>query len=180
MSLTTTVVESHVEIPEGVEVRVEGRRVTVKGRKGSLTRDFSHTSVDIEHREDIIRVWTGSRRKRERAVVKTIAAHIRNMIKGVEEGFTYKLKMVYVHFPMTVRVEGRRVLIENFTGERSPRVAKIVGDDTEVFVKGDDVIVTGIDIEAVAQTAANIQQATKIRRKDPRKFIDGIYVYSKE
>ncbi|RLI32992.1 50S ribosomal protein L6, partial [Candidatus Bathyarchaeota archaeon] len=82
MSLTTTVVESHVEIPEGVEVRVEGRRVTVKGRKGSLTRDLPHTSVNIEHRGDIIRVSTGSRRKRERAVVKTIAALIRNMIKG--------------------------------------------------------------------------------------------------
>lgn len=180
MSLTTTVTESHVEIPEGVEVRVEGKKVTVKGRKGTLTRDFWHAPVEIEHMGDSIRVWTGSRRKKARAVVKTIAAHIRNMIKGVEEGFTYKLKMVYVHFPMTVRVEGRRVLIENFTGERSSRVAKIVGDDTEVTVKGEDVIVTGIDIEAVAQTAANIQQATKIRRKDPRKFIDGIYVYSKE
>jgi large subunit ribosomal protein L6 len=42
------------------------------------------------------------------------------------------------------------------------------------------VVVEGIDLDEVAQTAANIQQATKIRRKDLRKFLDGIYVYSKE
>lgn len=179
MSLAAAVVESHVDVPEGVEVGVEGKKVTVRGEKGSITRDFWHAPVNIEHWDQKIRVHTGSTRKRERSVVKTIAAHIQNMIKGVEEGFTYKLKMVYVHFPITVRVEGKRLLIQNFTGERSPRIAKIVGD-VEVTVRGDDIIVSGIDIEAVAQTAANIQQATRIRRKDVRKFIDGIYVYSKE
>ncbi|MFB0543523.1 MAG: 50S ribosomal protein L6 [Candidatus Bathyarchaeia archaeon] len=179
MSLAAAVVESHVDVPEGVEVEVEGKKVAVRGERGSLTRDFRHAPVDIEPWDQKIRVHTGSTKKRERSVVKTIAAHIQNMIKGVEEGFTYKLKMVYVHFPITVRVEGKRILIQNFTGERNPRIAKIFGD-VEVTVSGDDIIVSGIDVEAVAQTAANIQQATRIRRKDVRKFIDGIYVYSKE
>ncbi|HDD40325.1 MAG TPA: 50S ribosomal protein L6, partial [Nitrososphaeria archaeon] len=47
-------------------------------------------------------------------------------------------------------------------------------------VRGDDVIVKGIDKQAVGQTAANIEQATKIRRKDLRKFLDGIYIYEKK
>ena len=101
------------------------------------------------------------------------------MIKGVTQGFTYKLKIVFVHFPMTVRIEGQRLVIQNFIGERKDREAKIVGD-VKVSVEKEDVVVHGVDIEEVAQTAANIQQACKIRKKDLRKFLDGIYVYSKE
>jgi len=100
------------------------------------------------------------------------------MITGVTKGFTYKLKIVFSHFPINVSVKGDRVIIENFTGERNPRKARIRGE-AKVRVKGDDVIVTGIDIEEVAQTAANIEQATNIKNKDPRVFLDGIYVYEK-
>jgi large subunit ribosomal protein L6 len=46
-----------------------------------------------------------------------------------------------------------------------------------VAVKGDDVIVQGLSIEDVSQTAANVEQTTKIKVKDPRVFLDGIYVY---
>jgi large subunit ribosomal protein L6 len=118
-------------------------------------------------------------RKKEAALVNTITAHVRNMIKGVSEGFTYKLKIVFVHFPMTVRVQGKVFVIQNFIGERQDRYADIAGD-ARVTVEGEDVIVEGVDIEEVSQTAANIQQACKIRKKDLRKFLDGIYVYSKE
>jgi len=100
------------------------------------------------------------------------------MIKGVTKGFTYKLKIVFSHFPITVKIKEKTLIIENFTGERNPRKAKIMGD-TKVTVKGDDIIVQGINLEDVSQTAANIQNATKIRRKDPRVFLDGIYVYEK-
>jgi len=70
------------------------------------------------------------------------------------------------------------VLIENFTGERSARKAKIMGD-AQVKVRSEDVIVQGINLEDVSQTAANIEQATKVKRKDPRVFLDGIYVYER-
>jgi large subunit ribosomal protein L6 len=101
------------------------------------------------------------------------------MVKGVTEGFTYRMKIVFIHFPMTIRVQGNIVRIENFIGERYPRFAKIKGE-TQVRVEGDDVILEGSDIEDVSQTAANIQQATKIKNKDLRKFLDGIYVYARE
>ena len=177
MSLAIT--EKYVDVPDSVEAKLEGKRVTVKGKEGSITKDFWHTPLNMELQDRTFRLWTESSRKRERSLVNTIAAHIRNMIKGVEEGFISRLKLVYVHFPINVRVEKKRVSVQNFVGERNPRFAKIIGD-TEVKVEGDDIVVKGIDIEAVSQTAANIQQATKIRRKDLRKFIDGVYVYVKE
>ncbi|MEM0320076.1 MAG: 50S ribosomal protein L6, partial [Candidatus Nezhaarchaeales archaeon] len=117
--------------------------------------------------------------RRGKSVCGTVASHIRNMIIGVTEGFVYKLKIVYSHFPMTVKVEGDKVVIENFMGEKSKRIAKIVGK-VKVQVKGDEVIVEGADLEQVSQTAANIERATKIRGYDPRVFMDGIYIYERK
>ena len=167
-----------VEIPEDVDVKIDGRIVTVRGEKGELTRDFSHTPISIHLEGKTITVKANWPRKREAALVGTVFSHIQNMITGVTKGFTYKLKTVFSHFPISVKVREKTVVIENFTGERSPRIAKIMGD-TKIIVKGEDVIVKGINIEDVSQTAANIQNATKIRRKDPRVFLDGIYVYER-
>ena len=116
--------------------------------------------------------------KKDKAMVGTIKSHVSNMIYGVKHGFTYKMKIVYAHFPMTVKVKGNIVSIDNFLGERSPRTAKIIGD-VKVSVKGDDVTITGINKEHVGQTMANIEQATKIKGRDPRIFQDGIYLVDK-
>lgn len=177
--MAASVAESSVEIPRDVTLRLEGNRVTVSGEKGQLIRDFGHAKIDMKHDEGSLRIWVVNPRKREASIVNTVATNIKNMIKGVTKGYTYRMKIVFVHFPMTVRVEGRRVAIQNFVGEKKSRLADIVGD-ARVRIEGDDIIIEGIDIEDVAQTAANIQQATKIRRKDLRKFLDGIYVYNKE
>lgn len=167
-----------IEIPKNVDVNVEGRVVTVKGEKGVLTRNFSHAPISIKREGDVIKVQANNSRKREAALVGTLCSHIQNMINGVKNGFTYKLKIVFSHFPISVKVKEKKVLIENFTGERSVRTAKIM-NDTKVTVKEDDVIVQGTNIEDVSQTAANIQQATKIKKKDPRVFLDGIYIYER-
>jgi large subunit ribosomal protein L6 len=168
-----------VEIPDGVEGKLEGRTFTIKGEKGELTKDFSHAPIRIRMEGKTVTVDASWPRKKEAALVGTVRSHIQNMIKGVTKGFTYKLKIVFSHFPITAKVKRRALSIENFTGERSPRSAKIMGD-TKVTVKGDDIIVQGISLEDVSQTAANIQNATKIRIKDPRVFLDGIYVYEKQ
>ncbi|UCH56744.1 MAG: 50S ribosomal protein L6 [Candidatus Bathyarchaeota archaeon] len=177
--MAATIIENNLEIPEEVVLTLEGSNVTVSGEKGQVTRDFSHTRLNIDHAGNNLKIWAVNPRKREAALVNTISAHVRNMIRGVTRGITYKMKIVFVHFPMTVRVQGRKLIIQNFIGERKNREAKIVGD-VKVTVQGEDIIVEGVDIEKVAQTAANIQRATRIRRKDLRKFLDGIYVYSKE
>ncbi|RLG78992.1 MAG: 50S ribosomal protein L6 [Thermoprotei archaeon] len=173
-------VVDEVEVPENVQVEVAGATVKVKGPKGEIVRDFSYArNVRIRKEDNKVVVETYFARRKEKAQVYAISAHIRNMITGVTKGYRYWLKIIYSHFPITVKVEGDKVLIINFLGEKAPRVAKIMGD-VKVKVQKNDVIVEGINIEDVGQTAANIEQATKIRGFDRRVFVDGIYIYKKE
>ena len=73
-----------VKIPEGLEVSIKSRAVTVKGPRGSLTKEFKHLSVDIyKVDKDTIKVekWFG--KKKELAAVRTVCSHIENLFKGV-------------------------------------------------------------------------------------------------
>jgi len=167
-----------VQIPEGVKVSLEGFRLKVTGKLGSNEYDFSHMGIGISLGDNEIVVSVPDSKRRGRATIGTAASIIKNMLTGVTKGFTYKMKVVSSHFPISVKVSGDEVIIENFIGEKYKRRAKIVGN-TKVVVKGDEVIVSGIDKYAVGQTAANIENATRIKKKDPRKFLDGIYVYRK-
>ena len=169
-----------VSIPDQVSVQIEGRTVKVKGPLGSLQEDLSHLPVSIDVDDNKVRLETSWPRKREIGMLGTAAAHVRNMLKGVTQGYRYELRTVYAHFPVTVKVDEKaKVLkIENFTGEKTPRYAKIV-EGVKVDVKGEDISVEGIDLKSVSQTAANIQDSTKIKKKDLRVFLDGIYVSGK-
>ena len=177
--MTVEIVENTIEVPEEVNLTLDGHKVAVTGTNGTVIIDFGHIKLILGYQDNTLRIWAENPRKKEASLVNTITSHVKNMIKGVIEGFTYRLKIVFIHFPMTINVQGNKVIINNFVGEQSPRTAKIMGD-VEVSVDGDDIVVTGNDIESVAQTAANIQQSTHIRNKDLRKFLDGIYVYQKE
>jgi large subunit ribosomal protein L6 len=175
----TTIFEKSTPILDNTTVTIEDQRVTVQGPKGELVRDFSHADVNIRKLRNNIQVSVEYPRSRQIALVGTVLSHIDNMMLGVTHGVTYKMKVVYAHFPPTVKVEGRHFIIENFYGEKAARRAKIPPGVT-VTVQGDEVILEGIDVELVGQTAANIQNSTKLRRKDPRKFHDGIYIYEKQ
>ncbi len=167
-----------VPIPEGVVVSLDGKKVTVRGGKATLTRDFSYASVQMETDGKSVRIWAKWPRKKEASLVGTIESHVKNMIIGVTKGFTYKMKIVFSHFPITVKVQDRAVMVENFTGERRPRKAKILGD-VKVKVETDDIILQGAALEDVSQTAANIERMTRVTNKDPRVFLDGIFVYER-
>jgi len=173
-----TEISKIIQTPDDVDVAIEGRKVTVKGDKGILTRDFSYAPISIAINEKTVRVWAEWPRKKEASLVGTIHSHIQNMITGVKTGFTYKLKIVFSHFPISVKVKDKAILIENFTGERNPRKAKLIGN-AQVKIQSEDIIVQGMNLEEVSQTAANIEQATKVKRKDPRVFLDGLYVYER-
>ena len=108
-----------IEIPEEVDVKVEGRAVTVKGEKGTLTRDFSHAPVSVQLEEDVIKIRANWPRKREAALVGTICSHIQNMMIGVTRGFTYKLKIVFSHFPISVKARENTVTIETLQGNEA-------------------------------------------------------------
>jgi large subunit ribosomal protein L6 len=167
-----------IQVPDDVDLNLDGRKITVKGERGTLMRDFSFAPISMEADGKSIRIWAEWPRKKEAALVGTIHSHVQNMISGVKKGFTYKLKIVFSHFPISVKVQGKTFLIENFTGERRARRVKIVGD-VQVKIESEDIIVQGINLEDVSQTAANIEQATKVKKKDPRVFLDGIYVYER-
>ena len=167
-----------IQVPENVEVTLAGLKVTVKGEKGTLVRDFSFVPISVNVDGKTVRVWAEWPRKKEAALVGTIHSHIQNMITGVQKGFTYKLKIVFSHFPISAKVQGKIVSIENFTGERRARKANIIGD-VKVKVEAEDLVVQGLNLEDVSQTAANIEQATKVKKKDPRIFLDGIYVFER-
>jgi large subunit ribosomal protein L6 len=169
-------------IPEGVTVEVDGFTVKVKGEKGELERDFANSLyndlIKIAKDEGKVKVWCDTEKRKIKSAVGTIASHVSNMVKGVSEGYTYTLKIVYLHFPMTVKVSGNEVLVSNFLGAKSNRKAKIVGN-SKVEIKGDTVTVEGSDREEVGQTAANIEKATHISSRDRRIFQDGIFINSK-
>ncbi len=173
---------AEIEIPEGVTIELETDglwyRIVVSGPLGTLERKFFPVHATISKEGNKVIVETKSKRKKHKALVGTIRGHIRNMIRGVTEGFEYKLKIVYEHFPMNVSVQGDEVVIKNYLGGKGELRAKILGD-TKVEIKGEDVIVKGIDKELAGQTAANIEQAARPKGKDRRVFQDGIYIVEK-
>ena len=153
-----------IQVPDNVEVTLDGKKISVKGAKGSLIRDFSFATISIEGDGKNIRIWAKWPRKKEAALVGTITSHINNMITGVTKGYQYKLKIVFSHFPISVKVQGKTILIENFTGERRARRIDTLGD-VKIKIEPDDIIVEGINPEDVSQTAANIEQATRVEEK---------------
>ena len=171
---------SSIEIPETVTIKKENNVVIVKGKLGTVTKDLTKMTamVDLEDNKIVIKPY--GKRKKDLAINNTIKSIIESMIAGVDKGFTYKLKIVYAHFPISVKTKGKDVYVENYFGERSARMSRIIGDDTRVNIVGEDVIVQGPNLEHVSQTAANIERSTKLKYKDQRVFLDGVYVYSKE
>lgn len=173
------VVEERVNIPDGIKVTVEGGSVRVSAGKVSLVRRLSYPRISLAVEGKEVRIRCELPKRKDKAIVGTYASHVRNMIEGVSKGWQYRMKIVYSHFPMKASVKGNEVVLENFLGERHPRRARIRGDGTDVKIEGDQVTVRGPDLEAVSQTAANIEQMTRIKGFDPRVFQDGIYIVAK-
>jgi large subunit ribosomal protein L6 len=170
--------KEQIAIPEGVTATLNIKVLTIKGEKGELSRTFSHPKIDIKIIGNIIEIHSKNVRRKEKALIGTFIAHIKNMIKGVSQGFEYKMKTVFSHFPIKTSVEENEFIIQNFLGERSARRAKIL-EGVTVEVNGEDVTVKGSDKERVGQTVANIERTTKVKKRDVRVFQDGVYRISK-
>ena len=174
-------IEHFVTIPEGVSASIsEDGVVQIQGPKGSLSRTFKSTSIQLLEDGGGLIVRVDMPRRKQRALAGTWNAHLNNMVKGVTDGFTYCLKAVYSHFPMTMSVKGNTFVVNNYFGEKVPRNAEILsGVDVKVSNKV-EVTVTGIDKELVGQTAANIEKCATVKNRDRRVFQDGIYLINKE
>ncbi len=167
-----------IEIPEGVEIKIENGTINVKGPEGENKRIFDLRKIALEKKENKIIMGSKKATKKEKKMINTMTAHIKNMIKGTQEKFEYKLKIVFSHFPITVEVQGDKAIIKNFLGEKVPREVK-VPKDAEIKVDKDIITVTSINKEIAGQAAANLESATKIKMRDRRIFQDGIYITNK-
>ncbi|KAG8912861.1 hypothetical protein FRC00_003611 [Tulasnella sp. 408] len=166
-----------------------------------------HVNVDLKllktKKGDVIHivVWHGNRR--QVACLRTIKSSIQNLIKGVTQGFLYKMRLVYAHFPINCIIsDGKSVEIRNFLGEKIVRRVNMLDGVTisESTGQKDELILQGNDINNVSQSggfhevvqqleepslislhmiAASIKNSCLVRNKDIRKFLDGIYVSEK-
>jgi large subunit ribosomal protein L6 len=171
-------IKEEIDILEGIEVNLNNKTLNIKGEKGEISRDFFHPKIEIKIKDNKILIQCKNPRKKQKALVGTFKAHIKNMMKGTTQGFEYNMKTVYSHFPIKLSVEGNKFIIQNFLGERAARKALIL-DGVNVNINGDFVTVQGIDIENVGQTVANIEKSTAVRNRDIRVFQDGVYRINK-
>jgi len=174
--------ERIIEIPNGIEVEINNFKIKIKGPKGSLEKDFFcpifKKEILLKKENNKIFLSTESKKRKIKAMIGTMESHINNMFLGVREGYIAKLKVVYMHFPFTVKVSGNEVSISNFLGEKTPRKVRI-GGNCKVEIQNDEIIVTGISKDEVGQTAAQIERATRIKQRDRRVFQDGLFITKK-
>lgn len=166
-----------INILEGVTVDVEEDQLRVTGKLGSNTRRFNSKLLHLDINNGKINVEPNQKKqvfKKANMAAISFSKEVKDDIKGVSEYFEILMEAVYSHFPITMEVKGSNLNIKNMLGERSPRMAKILGD-TKIDIKGNDIKIYGTKHEDVSQTAANIRKASKVRGKDERIFQDGIY-----
>ncbi len=157
-----------IELPDGITAHLEGNHLKIIGPKGEITKNFK-MPVKLKLEDKKITVEA-----EDSMYLNTAKAHIKNMIKGVQNPFTKHLKVLYAHFPITIEVKGSEITIKNFLGEKKPRKANIIGK-VKVEVKGKELVMSSTDKESLGQTLANLKKALKIKEKDSRIFQDGIY-----
>jgi len=167
-----------IEIPEKVEFNLEGNTLIVKGQEGENKRTFKVDNLIFEKKDKQIIIGSEKATKREKKMINTITAHIKNMIKGVQKRFEYKLKVCFSHFPITVEIKENKAIIKNFLGEKISRKVKIP-EGVEVKIDKEIITITSLNKELAGQAAANFETATRISKKDRRIFQDGIYITNK-
>ena len=173
-----------VTIPDKVTCELKSRVVKITGPRGVLTKSFRHMDVDMYMPTDktlTVEKWFAS--SKQVSLIKTCTSHIQNMIDGVTKGFQYRMKMVYAHFPTNAQIGsgGKEVDIVNFIGQKVKfNIKALDGVKIERDPKENtQLLIHGNDIENVSRTCALISQSCAVKKKDIRKFLDGIYVSDK-
>ena len=171
-------IEETITIPQGIEVVLDGRKIIVKGKLGTIERVITSQHIKFKKQDNMIIITSPSDLRKYKRLFYTIKSHIMNMIEGVQQLFTYKIKICSGHFPITVKIEGNNVIISNFLGEKIPRKSKIL-PNVAVKIDKDIITVQSFDLEAAGQTAANLEVTTSVGKRDRRVFQDGCHITEK-
>lgn len=172
-------VKETVALPEGVSAKADAGIITITGAKGEVSKKLLHPKLKLSVSSEGVEFFSEKFSKTEKKLMKTFVAHVKNLIQGVSEGHEYKLKICSGHFPMNVSLKGNKFEVKNFIGESVPRVLELT-QDVDVKLNGEDIVVSGIDKEKTSQVAASIEQLTRRRGFDRRRFQDGIYITVKD
>ncbi len=170
--------KKEIDVPNDVKIQVSGNKIIFEGEKGRIERTIDHPYLKLKLEGNKIILETIKDNRKNKRILNTWVAHIKNDIKGVRKGYVYKLKAIYTHFPMSFKIEGDKFIIKNFAGGRGERIAKIL-PGVKVEINKQEITVSGIDLWKVSQTAANLENVTRITGKDRRIFQDGIYIIKK-
>lgn len=167
-----------IRIPDGVDLNIDNNFVIIKGPEGENKKKFNFGNLKVKKENNEILIFHERATKNEKKQMNTITAHIKNMIEGVQKKFEYKLKICFSHFPISVEINGNRAVIKNFLGEKIPRKAKIL-EGVDIKINGQEITITSNNRELAGQTAANLEKATKVGKRDRRIFQDGIFMTNK-
>ena len=167
-----------IELPQGTQARTEGRTLVIKGKKGETKRLIFDPKMKMTIEGNEITLTVKRPSKREKRTINTNSAHIKNMVRGANEGHIYKLKLCASHFPATAAVSGKEFIVKNFLGEKIPRVLKI-REGATVKIAGTEITVESTNIETAGQVSGSIEQLLRITNRDRRVFQDGIFIVEK-
>lgn len=168
-----------VEIPNGVTVDLApDNTITVKGKNGETKRMFHAIGVSVSKEENKVYFRAKKATKKEKRIMGTFQAHVRNMVRGVTEGHLYRMKICSGHFPMTVTVKGKELSVKNFLGEKVPRTTTLL-DGVDIKIEGSDITIESPDIEKAGIVSSRIELLTFISKRDRRVFQDGIFMTEK-
>lgn len=146
-----------ITIPAGVEVSIAaGNEVTVKGPKGTLTRQFSDL-MEIKQEENVITVVRPNEEKHTKQLHGTTRALLNNMVEGVSNGFTKTLELVGIGFRSAI--SGKKLTLN--IGYSHPVEFEIPEGITAECKSTTEIIITGIDKQLVGEFAANVRAARK-------------------
>lgn len=167
-----------IELPGGITASVDGRILTMKGPKDEVKREIKQRNVFIEATATNVLIESKTETKKDKKIIGSLVAHIKNMIRGSTHNHTYTLKICSGHFPMNVSVSNKKLIIKNFFGEKIPR--KVELKNADVRVEGELIYVTSPNKETAGQISADIEQVTRRPGYDTRIFQDGIYILNKD
>ncbi|MBI2647685.1 50S ribosomal protein L6 [Candidatus Woesearchaeota archaeon] len=168
-----------IELPDNATASLNDKLLLIKGTKGEVKRHLNMHNITIKIDAQKIILESSKAAKKEKKVIGSLIAHIKNMIKGVLQSHTYVLKICSGHFPMNVSISNNKLIVKNFLGEKVPRILQLK-NGVDVKVEGDLIYVTSPNKEIAGQVAADIEQLTRRPGYDSRVFQDGCYIIVKD